>query len=471
MMPGVKIEPYDKLLFMPVGRRYANIRSIGHKEERAVLSRLQQAVHRALPQFSYRELKDIKEFLHADCWRMPVPVTREEELYPQLMRPEMFLWQEHSAQRGLPIDESYFYGKIYSRLSAEGLHHHVSYVLKDYAFCAKLHRMKREYWLDQIYDAYSRHPFIKLAKEKNHVVEAVEKMNRSSLLAVLKYPEDIAYWRHRVEIVMRPYRDIPAEWRWEMCTHEKELAVDGEALVCTCPVCEYAVKYHVNEERIELREEPIMERTVKRIATIERQLNEIAAQSMNVVGALRDVQDVKLRLETFSGKLEQLIELKDELGLEAPEVVGCYEQLKAVRLPEERVEPTLMSLSEVMLPDTKVLKAVQQWKTLEVYEAALDELIAEWTVLLEANQPKPDDVMVEVEGYQMTRAEVERVEAFLDETELTLTLHLLAQTLMGEPTNKVRTLGLHETAVFGMLGEWPEKYVVRAVKKLFKDKI
>ncbi|MBM7581119.1 RQC-minor-2 family DNA-binding protein [Jeotgalibacillus terrae] len=471
MIPGVQIEPYDKLLFMPVGRRYGNIRSIGHKEERAVLSRLQQAVHRALPQFSYRELQDIKEFLNADCWRMPVPVTREEELYPQLVRPEMFLWQEHSGQRGLPIDESYFYGKIYSRLSAEGLHYHVSYVLKDYAFCAKLHRMKREYWLDQIYDAYSRHPFIQLAKEKNHIVEAVERMNRSSLLGVLKFPEDIAYWRHRVEIVMRPYRDVPDAWRWEMCTHEKELTVNGEALVCTCPVCEYAVTYHVEEERIELREEPIMERTVKRIATIERQLNEIGAQSMNVVETLRDVQTLKWKLDAFSGRLERLVEMKAELEVEAPEIVGCYEQLKAVRMPDERVEPVLMSLSEVVLPDTKVLKAVRDWQTLEVSDALLDELMLEWTALLEANQPKPDDVLVEVEGFQVTRAEAEQVEAFLDETELTLSLHLLAQMLMGEPTNKVRTLRLHETAVFGMLSEWPEKYAVRAVKKLFKEKI
>lgn len=124
--------------------------------------------------------------------RLPVPIYRKEELYPHLIRPESFLWKKHSDQRGLPIEKESFYTVEYDTLSAEDLEAHVQRVMTDYAFVATLHERERDEWLESIRSAYSRHPFMELARTKQDIVQAVEFLNSSSLLGLLNSPEDVA---------------------------------------------------------------------------------------------------------------------------------------------------------------------------------------------------------------------------------------------------------------------------------------
>ncbi|WP_227394935.1 RQC-minor-2 family DNA-binding protein [Jeotgalibacillus aurantiacus] len=466
---GYEFDPYSYLLFVPVGRRYSTIRSIGHKEERAVLSRIQQSASEALSKLTSEQRKQLSQFVGTDEPMIPIPVYKQEHIYPMLVRPEMFLWTTHSLQRGLPIDHELFYEKTYSKLSAEQLDEHIRQVVRDYVFCAHLHQQERSQWIDRIAAAFKTHPFIELAESKEPIVNAVETMNRSSLLAVLKYPEDIAFWRHRVEIVMRPYRQIPGAWRWDVCNHAKELRIldETQSLQCECPICQFQITYDVEKNEVILPEEPIMERTVKRIATIERQFNEIADQSKNVIESLQELQTIKEQLKKHAPLLEEILDLQNELEEENDmELIRCYKALKEIQLPKEHITPELLSLAKVTLKDVAVLKESRKWAGIDFRdaEAQFHDLKTHLIALQAERQPKPGDIIFETNGFQLTRAEAEKVEYFTKQTDLTLSFHILSQVLKGEPTNKIRTLQLHEASIFGLLRSWPEKYITKAVK-------
>ncbi|TFE00180.1 RQC-minor-2 family DNA-binding protein [Jeotgalibacillus sp. R-1-5s-1] len=468
---GYEFDAYSNLLFVPVGRRYSSIRSIGHKEERAVLSRIQQSVTEELNALDAEQREQLSRFIGSEKAMLPIPVYKQEHIYPMLVRPEMFLWTTHSLQRGLPIDHALFYEKTYSKLSSEQLADHIRHVVRDYVFCAHLQQQERSQWINRIAAAYKKHPFIQLAEAKEPIVNAVETMNRSSLLAVLKFPEDIAFWRHRVEIVMRPYRQIPGSWRWEMCDHAKELTIldETQSILCECPICQFQITYDVNKDEITLPEEPIMERTVKRIATIERQFNEIADQSLNVIGALRELQTIQQKLKPHIPLLEEVLTLQNELEIhDEMEITNCYSAIKEIEIPDESITPELLSLSEVKLMDVAILKEAGKWSNID-FNQAKEQLQLHLAHLLELQaerQPKPGDVIFETNGFQLTRAEAEKVELFTEQTDLTLTFHILSQVLKGEPTNKIRTLQLHESPIFGLLRSWPDKYITKAVKKM-----
>lgn len=470
---GFFFESYPSLLFVPVGRKHSGVRSLGHKEERAVLSRLHQMISREIKNLSSEEQQLLKRFIGTEELALPVPVYNQENLYANLIRPEMFLWKKHSLQRGLPMKDAYFYETAYSKLSSDQLDTHVKRLVQDYVFCSKLNQNDRNSWLEKIENAYRKHPFIRLAQEKQHVVQAIEIMNRSSLLAVLKYPEDIAYWRHRVEIVMRPYRQIPSDWRWESCEHEKEITiqVESQSILCTCPNCNFTVSYLVNQKCVVLPIEVNMAQAIKRIATIESQFDEIAVQSMNVVQSLNDLQLLKERMSPYSSVMKEVLALQDKLGvdMETANSVACYKALEKIVLPSGDITPDLLCFSKVEVPEIAVLNEVRKWEQLD--SAALEEELVYLRSYLEEQaaelKPKPGDVVFKTNGYQITRAEVEKMKTFLQETELQISNHILVQVLKGEATNKVRSLDLHQAAIFGMLEHWPVKFITKSVKGLF----
>jgi len=299
-------------------------------------------------------------------------------------------------------------------------------------------------------------------------------MNKSSLLAVLKYPEDIAYWRHRVEIVMRPYRQLPAEWRFEVCSHEKKITVQNESqsIVYSCPTCQFTLIYEVNHDRVLLPNEVNMEQAIKRIATIERQFNDIATQSMNVIDSLKNVQLLKQQLTPFESQIQHIVTLQGRLenDVKTHPAVTAFKALDRITLPAAQITPDLLSLAKVEVPEIAVFKEAEKWKHIDfvTLEDELNQL--HWLLQKQVDelQPKPNDVLVDVSGYQMTRMDLEKVEGFLEETELKLSLHILVQVLKGEATNKVRLLELHETTIFGLFAWWPEKYITRAMKEAVK---
>lgn len=44
-------------------------------------------------------------------------------------------------------------------------------------------------------------------------------------------------------------------------------------------------------------------------------------------------------------------------------------------------------------------------------------------------------------------------------------LHLLVQILKGAATNKIQRSGVHEADIFGLLKDWPNKYITKAMSK------
>ncbi|MGD7045747.1 RQC-minor-2 family DNA-binding protein [Jeotgalibacillus proteolyticus] len=467
---GYQPEAHPSLYLVPVGRKHPSIRSIGRKEERAVLTRLQQILSIELDRLSIHDQQLLRDFVDLPSFQLPVPVCKQQSLCPSLLKPEMFLWKIHAPTRGLPLNEEFFYKTPYHSLSTRELTMHLHEVIRDYLFCARVQKLNQDEWLERIQQAYREHPFIVLAKSKQNVVRAVEKMNRSSLLGLLNYPEDLAYWRHRVEIVMRPYRSIPPEWQYEICAHDKDFSLDysTESIRVTCRECSYSVLYFPFTNQLQLPDEVKIEQAVKRIATIERQFDQMALQSLKTVSSLNKLRSLKKQLSPYEPLFEKLMSLKEKLG-ETNEVhpaLSLYEELKKTELPEDKITPDLISLEKVSIPDAAVLKRAEKWQSINIDSLETD-LAGLYSVLLmkeQALQPQPHDVLFQVKDYCLTRAELEKIKACLEETELTLSFHLLVQTLLGEATNKIRRLGLHETEIFGMLSQWPRKYITEAVK-------
>ncbi|MEW4308163.1 RQC-minor-2 family DNA-binding protein [Rossellomorea marisflavi] len=457
-MRYVELTDYPSLLIIPVGRKFPEVRSIGHKKQRGLLSRLQHAVDGII-----EEGHAIQAFFpDINGRRLPVPIYRKEELYPHLIRPESFLWKKHSDQRGLPIEKDSFYSVEYETLSAQDLEAHVQRVMTDYSFAAILQERKRDEWLESIRSAYSRHPFIELARTKQDVVKAVEILNSSSLLGLLNSPEDVAFWRHRVEIVLRPYRNIPLPWRWDICRHEKELTLKAkeEILSCTCHECNYTIDYYPEEDRVTLPTEVNMEQARKRIATIERQFNDMAEKTTDVVTAIRRLQDLKAALRPLVGMIERARDLEEQLGGRAAShpILSIYQSLKGCKLPDRYVEPDLMSLSLVHIPDISLLKTNLEG---EDFQQTLEDHLSYLERKEQEYRPSPDDVMVEVKGYGLTRGMIEDIEGVHGWSDIPV--HLLVQILKGEATSKIRRMGLNDTTIFAMLSSWPAKYITQAM--------
>ncbi|QKS72983.1 hypothetical protein FLK61_41030 [Paenalkalicoccus suaedae] len=464
---GYIIEAYPSLVFVPVGAKRHGFRSIGSKEDQANVTRLQHAATQAFNELTADEIELLTSFLKTDELRLPVPVLGNDEAFPTLVRPEQFLWEEMSAP--IPIVQDSFYPKEYAKLSAIQLASHVKSVVKDFIFCAKLSKQSRETWLEQMREAFDQHPFIQLAQAKRPIVHAVEALNKSSLLGVLNYPEDISYWRHRVGVVMRPYRHITPEWRYTMCEHDKELATDNETLVCTCYECDYGITYDLDENRVYLPFEVDMPQAIKRIATIERQFNTIAEQSPKVITALRELRELHDFLKPYEEKLVTILTLQQEANTNSdhPAVVA-YQAIDSIRLPNEEIEPTLVSLQHVYLPDVAVLKKVSTWLTLDE-RTLLEELEQVEDTLrksVEANRPKPDDILFSRKGFSITRVEVESIQQLVSMEPMEISSYQLVQALKGNPSNKIRTLGLHQSALFGRLHDWPEKYITKLVQSI-----
>lgn len=461
-----QFDDYPSLLFVPAGRKYSEIRSIGHKEERAALSRLQQTAAKELLSVPEEDMTLLKTFLGTDRPSIPLPVYKQERLYPHLIRPEMFLWKKHSVQRGLPINSSYFYPEVYGTLSAQDLSRHVKKVVQEYLFCARLNKYERKHWLEKISSAYTQHPLIKLASSKEAVINGVETMNKSSLLGVLKYPEDIAYWRHRVEIVMRPYRSIPKAWQWTVCSHEKELTLhaDTDSIICTCSACRYSVSYHVSMDEAALLNEVNIPQATKRIATIERQFNEIAVQSKETMEKLYVLKEVQTELEQHAPIIKQIQDFQTRLGnaAETHPAAAIYTEIEQLSFPDA-IQPRLLSLASISVPDASVLKRAESWQLPHDLGESLARHFQKLQELAEQRKPQADDVMFEIKEFRLLRSHLEKIQLFLQEE--TVPNHMLVQILKGEATSKIRRSGFHEAEVFGLLNEWPAKYITKAIIK------
>ncbi|WP_181347658.1 RQC-minor-2 family DNA-binding protein [Thalassobacillus sp. CUG 92003] len=454
---------YPYLILIPIGREHKKVRSIGHKYERSVLSRLndlisERALLSALP----------------DDVMLPVPIGKDETIYPHLIRPDRMLWRDISVEDGLILDEEDVYEEDFTKLSAAALAVHVNHVLQDYQFNTMVAGYSREYWLNQIAEAFHLHPLIKLTRKKKAVIQSLERMNQSSLLAVLKYPEDVARWRDRLEYMMRPFRTVPASWlnkQQNLCNHEKHLTFDSSrrAIACHCENCHYTVEYTVDQHMISLQEEFNVMKAETRLGKLEDEFTHIINHNHDITSKLQQLAELKSWLLTDHHQLEENLHVANWIMYYQPEsdvmnqypALMVYRELKNMTLPHNQHNNALQWLSTFEIDNMAVLTQLPNWLArLPVDLAAENRADREELVqLLELVKYQRDDVVIKVKDFPLTFEKAQMVINLVETYGDHYPTHMLVHMLSGKATHKIRSLQLHEAQTFGLLSDWPEKYI------------
>ncbi|MGR9048355.1 RQC-minor-2 family DNA-binding protein [Halobacillus faecis] len=475
---------YPYVVLAPIGKKNKQIRSIGHKFERGLLSRLNDAI---VDQINDKALDvaNIRPYLGLSGKAvLPVSFEKEETIHPHLLRPELFLWRSLSEEHGLPLKEEFLYSTDFTQLSSEQLYEHVGEVLEDYLFLSHISEYDRKDWIDKISAAFHNHPIVRLFHEKRDVIDAVEVMNQSALLSVLNYPEDVAYWRHRVNIVMRPFRTLPADWlegREGSCSHKKSLAFLSKerCICCSCERCDYTLLYYIDEDRVALEEEFDVERATKRVITIEKQFNEIAEQNQRLLEQLIQLRGLKKQLTVARKTLDESLDVVKQIqryqrkteGVESHPLLYMYDKLNRSRIPERTAESELIWLSGIELEDVRMLKELRDWQKIvpeNVYPMT-SHVLEELKNKLSEVRYEENDVIITVKGRSLTYAETQQVLDLIYYYGTDYPAHTLVQVLAGKATNKLRQLHLHETRWFGILSSWPEKHIQKLFNQLEKQ--
>ncbi|MFD2923538.1 RQC-minor-2 family DNA-binding protein [Halobacillus naozhouensis] len=479
-----KNDRYPYIILTPIGNMNKQIRSIGHKFERGLLSRINEVIadqvkHRSLP------LDRLQRYLSVEGNTvLPVSFIKDDTLNPYLIRPELFLWTELTGEDGLPFDKRFLYDTNITHLSSEKLEQHLIEVIKDHLFVAEIAEHSRDYWLTKIAASFDKHPLVQLTQSKRDVIEAVEQMNQSALLSQLKYPEDVAMWRDHVTIVMRPFRTFPKQWftgRMEMCRHDKQLGFYStkRTVGCRCDHCDYTVYYHLDSDQVTLQEEFHVERARKRIETIEHQFNEIAAQNKDLTHQIQELINMKGKLRPVQHTLDEALSVarqieryqEDAAVANAYPLLEMHHKLSCSTLPQRGSESLLIWLSRVELSDVVLFKQLLAWRNQmddQVNAKAVD-LLHQLQVRLDEAEYTEEDIIITIKGHELSYSAVQQVLDLVHYYGTDHPAHTLVQVLAGKSTNKLRRLQLHETRWFGLLAEWPPKHIQRLFNQLEKQ--
>ncbi|MFP7735974.1 hypothetical protein ACLHDF_21730 [Priestia aryabhattai] len=162
--------------------------------------------------------------------------------------------------------------------------------MKDYMFCAKIHDSSREEWIQHVNKCFFKRPLISLYHRNAGVIEAIEQSKKSPLLFIMKNPEQIAFWRNRIEIIMRPFRSLSfiAFERGFSDTEDAVVNVHGENEIMhvTSENRGLAVTYDVANDAVSLDNEYNVVLAAKRLATTQRQFEEIIDENEEVIQKL-----------------------------------------------------------------------------------------------------------------------------------------------------------------------------------------
>ncbi|MFA1641963.1 RQC-minor-2 family DNA-binding protein [Chryseomicrobium imtechense] len=448
---GFTDQPFDHLYLLPIGAELPSSIS------KSFLNQLNATIKELLHAFPMEDQHRIAKLTQLPVGVFPLAVVGETSAYPYLIQPDYFLWKKQKQGLQLTTQTHHFDTKNLYKLSETQLKSYLELQLTRYAFTGKLISLSRKQWKAKAQAAYSQNPFIELAREKRDVIEAVEVLNRSMLLGVLNPPEDVAFWRHRVEIVLRPYRALPEKARYAACKHPIKLEISKSAtsFTVTCEECNLQYGYYPLSDQVVLPEEPSIEQAKKRIATIERQFNDLAEGTPKVIRALQKLQQVQLWTKNVA--------TQDILGPGNQLVASIREAV----FPHDLIEPTLLSLQHVKLATIDSLRFVQPYLAFtkeEFLNVLQDELEQANHTTTEIS--KSEVVYFSTKGYELMEEEVDVIEDYLARDE-NMTFHLLIQVLKGEATSKVRSLNLHTSPIFGLLRPWPKKLIPQAIKSFW----
>ncbi|WP_226666565.1 RQC-minor-2 family DNA-binding protein [Metabacillus litoralis] len=458
-------QEYPSIVISPIGKKNKNIRSIGHKNEKSLLSRINEALLKI--ELSEDERKKLRRFLQLkDDAFFPVMMNKNEKIEAKIIKPEYLLWQSFSPNHGIPHHKDSFYKQDISILSNEDLSRFLVNVLKDYLFCAVLNEKTEQSWELFIKKAYDQHPFVQLEQEKREIVHAVEKANRSPLLSILSSPEDVTYWRHRVEIVLRPYRNLPV---W--CDHDKNLEVlpIKEAILCSCLSCQTEYIYHVKEEKILLENDPNMEQANKRIATIEKQFNDIIDKNSSLVSDLEFLSYLKQHIDL--SEIVQLIKnvhsLPFTVNIENQLSLKLVTELSRVIVPIERSNSNLLWVSQFEIPNITFLSELKRYSFEEI-KKKVPQLIDELKYICNELPFKPNEILIKINNKTLSYLEVAHILNGI----LTLCdfpLHIIAQIMKGRTSYSLREQNLNHHFLYRFLESWEEKSIQKLLKRLEKD--
>ncbi|UOQ95217.1 hypothetical protein MUO14_09965 [Halobacillus shinanisalinarum] len=475
-----KYDRYPYVILTPIGRMNKQIRSVGHKFERGLLSRINEAI---AVQVNSRSLKlgRLQRYLTVEGHTvLPISYLKDDVINPYLIRPELFLWTHFPKEHGLPYNKEFLYDTNVTQLSSEGLEHHLLQVMDDYLFLAEIAERPKQYWFNKIAEGFHQHPIVQLAHSKRNVIEAVETMNQSALLSQLRYPEDVARWRDRIDTVMRPFRALPRLWltqQKEMCRHEKQLNFNSRSrsISCRCEVCGLTVFYHLDDDCVTLQEEYNYERASKRITTIEQQFNEIAQKNTSILNQIQELSTIKQKLRPAKYMLDESVRVarqiekyQEEHVLDSYPLLEMHDQLTCSAFPSKRSPSMLVWLSNVHLYDVGMLKQLSIWKThmdSQVYTKA-EHLLEELQVRLNEAEYTDEDIIITIKSHELSYAYVQQVLDLIHYYGTDYPAHTLVQVLAGKSTNKLRRLKLHEIRWFGLLSDWPSKHIQHLFNQL-----
>ncbi|WP_173918438.1 RQC-minor-2 family DNA-binding protein [Halobacillus sp. Marseille-Q1614] len=477
-------ERYPYIVLTPIGKKNKHIRSIGHKFERSILSRLNDAVAEYVSEKEI-DVISLQTFLNIHGKAiLPVSFLKDDMIYPHLIKPELFLWSSLPQEHGLPMDSKYVYEKDITNLSGDQLAHHVREVIDDYLFLAEISKYERKLWLHRIVSAFHKHPIVQIAKEQKEVVSAVERMNQSALISLLKYPEDISYWRNRAGIVQRPFRFLPQHWLDEehgTCRHQKTLTfcAKEKTIKYSCEPCSVHLYFSEETNEVRLEKEFDDELTLRRVNTLHQQFNNLADQNADLLQQLRQLSFLKERLSMVSSQLAEALHLakqierlqKNENVVSTYPLLDMYEKLNHSKLPVESFPSSLIWLSQIELADVSMVKQAETWqkRVPEEIGPAVSRLLQELHERMSEAAYQDDDIIISIKGLQLSYASAQQMLDLIHYYGTDYPAHTLVQVLAGKSTNKLRRLHLHETRWFGLLSDWPEKHIQRLLRQLEKQ--
>jgi len=478
----VEFTDYHYLTFIPIGRKNKTIRSLANKHTRGLLTRINHAVSQTLSTYSDADQLQLSTFLFKNQHSgFPLAINREEEIFPHLWKPDTFLWKEQSAQTGVPIHLEQCYKQDITTLSKEQLQEHIDNVIRDYMFCAQISQNNRENWLHSMNEAFHNHPFIKLYHQYEQRIEAIERVAVSPLLFLMKQPEKVAYWRERVEIIMRPFRMWSKEEFHEGLDAYSEVMLSFEAkekqIVVRDATGGTILVYHVPSQTVTLKEEVDVELASKRLYTTSEQLKELMLLNPELIQSLHSIQHWKDRIEHDSSVINEINNLQKELetwsmsSIEIPHLLSWIHALMDLKAPRTTDEETIEWLSFFQLEDVSILSHLSSYKP-----------IAKQTEWLHALTSLKNQLQKEINGRQE-----KFLHHSLDVGKITLTPHqlydtlslihdlrdsvsgqLYTQLLTGHSTNNIRQRKLDEHRGYGALDNQKEKYLYSMFETLQK---
>lgn len=450
---GLAHQPFEHIYLVPVGGEIQATPS--QLSSRSLLHQLDWYMGEAWATLSPEEQHKIATLTKLPLGKWPVAVVSEQMAYAHLIRPDYFLWKQQATTLQLAAGSRYFDSRNLYVLSEAQLKSHCRDTLEDYLFVADYVDLQKKEWKMRARAAYQRHPFIRLASEKRPIIEAIEKLNRSMLLGVLTPPEDVAFWRRRVEIVLRPYRALPIDWRYQHSDEPLTLQTvpSTRKWQVTGTKSGYSFYYCPDDDHVEFVEEINMPQAIKRIATLERQFNELAEGTPKVMEALTALQTIQ----------QQFIDELPVIG--TGDFHHLLTTLTDATFPEENVQPTALSLQYVTLETIDSLKLVKPYIGLST-EQRQETFQKERTSHNEPSTDPTPTVYFSSKGFHLYEEQVDEIEDFLAREEQ-MTFHLLIQVLKGDATSKVRALNLHTSPIFGLLRPWPKKLIPQAIKSFW----